>query len=476
MSKHDQFSAPVKASVWFTVSNILIRGISFLTLPVFSRILSTDEYGMLSVYQSWVSIFTIFCTLTIWGGVFNVVIVKHLEELSKIVSSFQGLATTITGLFFIVSLVLINPVSNILGMSPFLIVCMYLDIFAQIPFALWSGIQRYFYKYRLLVTISVILAVLNPLLGYLAVTHSIHRTEAKIGANLLLNLGLGLFLFFLNQVKGKTYYSRQYWKYGFLFNIVLVPHYISLQILSQSDRLMINKICGSSDAGIYSVAYTFAMLLGVFTSAINSSFTPWLYKNIRERKYTNISKITNAIVLAVAILSLGLICVIPDVFRWMLPKAYYPAIWVIPPVVVASFFMFLYPLFGAVEFYYEENQYITIASIAGAIINILLNYIFIHIFGFIAAAYTTLLCYILFSVAHYFFMKKVLKKNAITSKIYDIRYLFFISLGVIILMTVITILYSNTVLRWIFIFIILFIALYNRKNVLKMINILRTTQ
>ncbi|MCI8557261.1 MAG: oligosaccharide flippase family protein [Lachnospiraceae bacterium] len=472
IQEYQQLSAPVKASFWFTLSNVLVKGVSFITLPIFSRILTPEEYGQVSVYSSWLSIFTIFCTLTIWGGVFNVAVVKYSEKMNNVVSAFQGMATTITVAFFIVTLIFIGPISNLLGMSKILTVCMYLDILAQTPFALWSSVQRYFYKYKALVILSIVLAVINPLIGFAAVTHTELRAEAKIITGLILNIILGVWLFVVNQRKGKSFFNFKYWKYGFVFNIVLIPHYLSLQVLSQSDRLMINNLCGSSDAGIYSVAYTFAMLLGLFTSAINSSFTPWIYKNIKAEDYTSISKISNVVVAVVATLSLSLICIIPDVFRWMLPEAYYSAVWVIPPVTVASYFMFLYPLFGAIEFYYEENRYITAASIIGAIINIGLNYIFIRLFGYIAAAYTTLFCYILFSLAHYCFMRKVLKKNNLKINLYDIKTLFFLSLSTIVLMVIITILYNSTLLRWSFIVLLILSGFVQRKKVLNVVNVL----
>ena len=64
-------------------------------------------------------------------------------------------------------------------------------------------------------------------------------------------------------------------------------------------------------------------------------------------------------------------------------------------------------------FYFEKNKAIMFASIVSAIMNVILNGIFIKKYGFVAAGYTTLICYFLYSVFHYYFMKKICKEENI---------------------------------------------------------------
>lgn len=85
-----------------------------------------------------------------------------------------------------------------------------------------------------------------------------------------------------------------------------------------------------------------------------------------------------------------------------------------------------------IEFFFKENKFITAASVIGAITNIILNYIFMQIFGYFAAGYTTLLCYILFSVSHYAFMRKVCKKHIDGDMVYDSKTIFIMSIVFII--------------------------------------------
>ncbi|MBQ9206495.1 MAG: oligosaccharide flippase family protein [Treponema sp.] len=463
--KYKNVSAPVKASFWFIVSNVMLRGISFITLPIFSRLMSTSQYGLLSVYHSWLSIFTIFCTLTIWGGVFNVVMTKKSEEKDRYIAAFQGLATTITVMFLLFFVVFGDYVSSFFGISKFLLILIFINILSLTPFYLWSANQRFEYRYKALILLTVVTSILNPLIGYYAVINTDYKAEARILAEIAINILIGIFFFSLNIKKGHVFFNKEIWKYGFYFNVVLIPHYLSLQVLSQSDRLMINNFCGSSDAGIYSVAYSFAMLLTLITGGLDSSVTPYIYRNLKENTLETLKKNITFLILGIALVALCVTCVIPDFFRLMLPEAYYPAIWVIPPVIAAVFFMFLYPLFCSIEYYFEELKYASVSTFITAIVNIILNFVFIKIFGFIAAAYTTLFCYIALTIFHLVAMKVVLKKNNNGVGVYNLHAIGIISTIFTLCILGITILYINTFIRWTIVSVALIGVLILRKRI-----------
>lgn len=464
---------PTKASIWFIISNVLLKGISFFTLPIFSHLLSTSEYGIVSVYNSWVSTISIITTLTIWGGVFNVGMVKYSDDYHRMISSFQGLATSVTIFVGVLSFLFLNQISTIIGLPKILTICIFFEILAQIPFNIWSTEQRYKFEYRSLIIVTCIIALLSPLVGVFMVISTPYKAEARIISNLIVSLVIGLILFIHNQRLGKAFFNKIYWKFGFKFNIVLVPHYLSTQILNQADRIMINLMCGSSEAGIYSVAYNFALLLSLITNGVNSSLTPYIYQSIKEENTKELKRVTTSIVLLISVISAVFICFVPDLFMLLLPSSYLPALKVIPPVTVGAFFIFLYPLFGSIEFYYEETKYVTYASVIGAGMNVVLNYVFIKIFGFIAAAYTTLICYLGFSIFHYLFMIKVLKKHNKENNIYNIRYIGIISICLILFSIIMDILYDYTIFRWSIILMAIFIICIKRKKIFVLFRELR---
>lgn len=465
LDKYHQMPKTLKAALWFTVSNILLKGISFITLPIFTRLMTPNEYGILSLYQSWVLIVSIVITLNVWTGGFNVGIAKNPDIKEKFASAAQGLGMTISFFFLTITLLFINPISDFFGLSKVITLSVLLNVIFIVPVNTWLQKKRYDFSYKEVVLVSVLTAVINPLLGYFLVVNTIYKADARIFSILIVEIIFGLILFILNQKKGLKFYDKQIWKYIFCFNIALIPHYLSYQILNQSDRIMIAKMCSNADAAVYSIAYSFSMLMVLITSAVESVITPLTFRKLKEEKTTDLKRIVNFAIILIAFCCILLMCAIPDVFKFLLPKSYYEALYVVPILTLATFFQFMYPLFSNIELFYERKKYIAFASCFGAVLNITLNFIFIGLYGYKAAAYTTLLCYIVFCVLHYIFMNKILNDNK-RNRIYDIKFIMIVSLILLICTFIILKLYSISLIRYIIIMLIIISAILNKNKLI----------
>ena len=125
------------------------------------------------------------------------------------------------------------------------------------------------------------------------------------------------------------------------------------------------------------------------------------------------------------------------------------SVWIVPPVSCSVFFIFLYSLFSNIELYYENSKNIMKASILTSILNLILNFVFIKFFGYVAAAYTTLVCYIFLSLLHYIYMKKVLKEENVKEHPYNLEAILIISFIIIGYSILITFTYSKSwILRY----------------------------
>ena len=148
------------------------------------------------------------------------------------------------------------------------------------------------------------------------------------------------------------------------------------------------------------------------------------------------------------------------------PESYYDAIWIIPPVAMSVYFMFLYDLFAKFSFFYENTRLIAIATGAVAVLNVILNFIFIERFGYWAAGYTTLVSYIFYAVFHYILMWYTCKKYCRDEQPYSVKKILcisgvFVSIGFFLLF-----LYRTIVLRYILILAIVFMIFIRRKVIL----------
>lgn len=465
INKYKRLNAPAKAALWFTVSNILQKGISFITTPVFTRIMTTEQYGVYSVYQSWYSIVIIFATLNLYSGVYNNGMTKFPDDRGRFTSSLQGLSTVITVGLFIIYLCGRKFWENLFGLTSIYILSMFLEILVIPGYNFWSAGQRYDYKYRRQIIVAISITLIVPITGILAVLSTTYKAEARVVSMVFVHAIIAGFFYIYNFVKGKQFFNKSYWKFALSFNIPLIPHYLSQTVLNQADRIMISNIVGNSEAAIYSVAYTVSMMMTIVTNAINNSFVPYTYKSLKQKNISGVRKNSNFLVLVIFIACIMAMSFGPEIIRIVASPDYYEARWIIPPVAASLYFMFLFPLYCNIEFYYEETKCIMVASCIAAFVNVGLNYFAINAFGYIAAAYTTLICYILLAISHYVIHLWVLKKYGFTEKIYNTRFFVVLSTILLIVMVVMTIFYNYYVFRYSIIAVILMVAFAFKKMI-----------
>lgn len=467
--KYSAMSLQVKATFWYTICNILQKGISLIAVPVYTRIMTTEQYGAYSVFLSWLEIFEIVATFRLsWGG-YTVGLTKYDDDRDGYTSSMECLEISITSIVFIVYLLLHEWIDRFTGMSFDLSLLMFALLYAMPVISFWTARQRVEYRYIMAVVVTLTSSLLIPIIGIWAALQIPNKEYAIIGARVAVQGVIALVLLILSLRKRFVFYQKEYWNRAFRFNVPLLPYYLSTVLLHSSDRIVIKSLVGQAQAGIYSVAYSAAMVMQLFNTAINASMQPWLFKRMKEKQYQGIGKIINSSLMIVGGLNLLLIAFAPEAIAVLAPTDYHEAIWVVPPLAASVFVMFFYQHFVNIEFYYEESKITAVASIGAAVLNIFLNYKLIPVAGYLAAGYTTLFSYLLFAFVHYFFMDKVCKRNHCPKDIVDIHGMIRILVLFMIISGILTFGYWINVLRYVVIAIILTIAVWKRNDVIKLL-------
>ncbi|WP_423799413.1 lipopolysaccharide biosynthesis protein [Neobacillus sp. SAB-20_R2A] len=464
---YNKMSKPVKASVWFMVGSFLQKGISFLTIPIFTRLLSTEEYGIVSVYTAWSSILVIFATLNLSGGVYNRGLLKYEEN--KFTASLQGLSTVFAISLLLIYLLFHNSFYEFTKLSHTLMLTMLICFIFLPGINFWYVGQRFKFEYKNVITVTIFSTILTTVVTIAAVYFSENRGFMNILAMTIMPALIAVPFYLKNFLKGKKFFDKEIWKYALVFNLPLVPHYLSNLVLSQSDRIMINNLAGSNYAAIYSVAYSVAMIMIILCDSINASLTPWRYQKLEQKEYKEIGDASQKTLILIGSIIVLFNIFAPEIIRLFTPPSYHEAIWVIPPIILSVYFIFLYSFFSNVEFYFMKTKFMMLASVAAAALNILLNYIFIPIYGYLAAGYTTLFCYVIFTIAHFGFMKKVCKENIGNSQIYDMKKILLITLTICFLTAASTLLYNLIMVKFILLAIILILIVVMRNKITNVI-------
>lgn len=464
-TKYQKTPVQVRASFWFLICAFLQKGISMITTPIFTRLLNTVEYGQFNVFNSWLGIVTVLVSLNLSAGVCSQGLVKFGDRKFVFASALQGLTFTLCAAWTVVYLVFSRYINRLLDLNTVQMLAMLLMIWLTAVFGIWSNTQRVDYKYRLLVLITILVSIAKPGLSIILIRISDDKVTARILGLMLVEL-IGYSSLFVFQIKkGRTFFSGEFWRYAIKFNIPLIPHYLSQIVLNSSDRIMISKLVGDSEAGIYSLAYSLSLIMTLFNTALMQTLSPWIYKKIKNKRISEIKNVAYSALIMIAVLNLLLIILAPEVVKIFAPASYYDAIWVIPPVAMSVFFMFGYDLFARFEFYYEKTRLVMAASTTGAILNIILNYIFISLYGYIAAGYTSLVCFVVYAVAHYVMMNKVCDECAEGERPYSLKVLFFITIPFVVLGFAFLLTYKMPFIRYGIIVVIAFVVAIKRNTI-----------
>ncbi len=407
LKRYRALTPQVRASLWFLFCSVMQKGISVITAPIFTRLLTTEEYGRYNVFNSWLSVVSVFVTLNLTAGVYVMGLAKFREEAQIYSSSMQGLSLTMCSVWTVIYLLSSSFWNSLFQLTTVQMLCMFVMMWATHAFSFWMTEQRYKFRYRALVSVTLVASVLKPVVGILLVMHSEDKVTARIFGLAIVEMTCYSWFFLIQMKRGKVFCSKKYWKYAVLFNLPLVPHYLSNVVLGSSDRVMIQRLVGESAAGIYSLAYSLGLLMNMVNDALNKTMNPWIYQRIREGEVTRVHKVVYPSIACVGAVNLLLIAIAPEVVAVFAPPQYSEAVYAIVPVAITGVFDYAFLCLAPFEFYFEKRVWTTEATVLAAVLNLGLNFALIPTLGYVAAGYTTLACSVIKVLMHVRFVRKV---------------------------------------------------------------------
>lgn len=474
INTYGSLSTVAKATLWFTFCGIMQKGVSLLTTPIFTRLLTTEQYGQYTLYNSWLSIFTIFCTFRLDKAVFNKGMSKYPNERPSFAASMQVATNILTVGLFIIYLFCHTWVNELTGLSTFITCALFVELFFHPAFNFYNLIKRYEYRYVYVVAVTLSYVVANAVLGVVAVliADGSYKGDARILSNICVAIIFGLILYVYNFFRAHFKIDFKHIKFAVKFNLPLIPHYFSTYILDQSDKLMIAWICDQGKVGIYGVAYNIGLLLKIVTDSIHSAFTPWQYEKMRKGEINEIETVFFPMQCIIALLLLLFMAFAPEVVYILADERYREAVYAIPPVCSSILFISAYGIYSNAEFYFDANKFSSLMTFIGAGLNVVLNFIFIHLFGYIVAAYTTLFCYTVFAYAHFIYANRIIK-NKSGKRGFAISKLIGLTLIIYAGAICMSILYQFMIARYSVIAILISLSVVKRKDIYKALSVLK---
>ena len=417
-----------KAGAWYVVSQLIIRGLTFLTTPIFTRLLTTDEYGAVRVFDSWMDMLLPVFGLCIYQNMSRAKL-DYEEDYYEYHSSVQALILLFCAVLAALMLAFRRTAESLLSMNTVMLVIMLCFLPMNSVIATYQNREKQLLHYRSNVMVMALVAVPATLISIAAVWY--FRGDPAVGSladvrilsfyipQIIVGIVISVMVF----VRGGFTVRLSHWRYALKYSLPLIPHLLSMYVLSQCDKLMIKRMCGDSLAAIFSLAVTLQYVLYVVIDAVEGSWVPWLFEKLNERDAdeasrrqihnTEIKKPFMLMIFAACGLALLLQLAAPELIMVLGGKPYAEARYIVAPLLMCTLFAFCSRLFVSIEKYNKKTMLTAVCTVIVAAINIPLNYIFIKRFGYIAAAYTTAFCYMLLLLVHAAVVRLIIKEDCV---------------------------------------------------------------
>ena len=394
-----------------SIGKICTQLITFLLLPVYTAVLSNEEYGVVDLLNTLTSLLLPIVTLQIEQGIFRYLIDCRENNEKQI-----KLITTIIRFMIIQSIVCIVI---FLCVSPFihneykyfLMANLLMGIFSSLLLQICRGLgDNATYAIG-----SFITGAFTVVLNVIFIVAFRWGAYGMLGATAISNFICSVYIFLKRKIykyiKPKQF-DKKILKEIIKYSVPLIPNMISWWIVSASDRTIISAVIGIAQNGIYSAANKFSGVFTTLYSVFNLTWTESASININsEDRDEFFSKILDFVIRFFGCLCLGTIAVMPFAFNILINEKFAEAYYQIPILILGSVFNILVSFVGSIYVAKKLTKEIAKTSIIAAVINIFVNIVLIKSIGLYAASISTVIAYALMFIYRWIDVKKYVKFN-----------------------------------------------------------------
>lgn len=393
-----------RASAYYVAANIIGQGVVLLSSSVFTRLMSQEDYGLVSTYSTWVLVINTFICLNLFITVRNAYI-DFKEDYDRYNSSVLLLAlisgVLITGLIMAGCMVFRVDFS----IEEILFACMQSIALNVVNYMLAAQSMKNQYKQRVLLMIlpnwgHTILSIIF----ILVFTQNMYM--AKIAGNAFGMLIFGGICIAVFIRKSALEMIPRYWKYALKISVPSIFNTLSDLMLIECDRLMLTFMVGAVETAEYSIVYNAGSVIVAIYQAVNGAWIPWFFKKVSQNDSVSTKKYQTYYMLAFTVFACGMMTIMPELIKILAPENYWRGICYAGPIVTASYLIFLYAFFTCYLTYQKRTGVIARNTIIVAVLNLILNYIWIPRYKSVGAVMATVTCYLMLFFLHYFTLGK----------------------------------------------------------------------
>ena len=445
----------VKTSFWYTISMFLTRGIGFITTPVFTRLMTKEQYGDFAVYASWQSILLTICSLELEGTINRARFdYPERKDFQSYISSALVLTSVVTGAIFALYMFFPHIFDRFFLIDRKYMYVMFAYLFANPAARVFQTTQRIEYRYKLSSAISISVALLSPLLGVACIL--LMKNDPLYGRILgqffpYILYGVVFYIYYLSNSRK---ISVSNWSYALRLGLPLVFSYLCNSIMLSSDTIVAKHLCAAEQVSYLSVAHSTSHVVTILVSTLNLAWAPWFYDLLKIKDYKEIKKVFKVYLWGMVGITFALLLIGPEVIQVLGGAAYKESLYTLPAYALSGVFTVLISQIVNLEVYHKKPEYAAVLTGIVAALNIVLDIIGVKLWGYRAVCYATVLCQVLLIVLHYIVAQRMGIQNTLSVKTLIASLCF-----TLLLIPISLLLYQSNTVRYTFIVVIIVVAL-----------------
>ncbi|HNE50425.1 MAG TPA: oligosaccharide flippase family protein [Chitinophagales bacterium] len=386
----------------YLLSLALTQVITVLSIPVFTKLLAPDDFGVYEVYNNTIRFLSVLISLNLYAGFYRYYFEQKLNK-----QPLMQFLLRMSFFSFIIGVVLLLVFKNILLKT----VNLPGDVFIWIPIGIFSTIiLNFFVTYNNAQQLSIRTGVWQLIMQFLRVGASIlfiwyfsknylGRIAGEYTAMLLVSVLL-LLLYFRKYIGFSEVLPNklEIIKYATAF----IPIGLSSYIISYIDLVLINNIQGNAASGVYSYAYKFAVIYSGFSQSFVTANRPTLFNLLKENKNEEVVEQIRSMFKLITVLASIFIFFGGDAGCILSFKPEFnEALHLLPILIMGYVLSDIAEIYNFFLYYSKKVKLFYISFLTTAIVNFILNLLLIPKYGYQVAAYTTLASYtVLFSATY----------------------------------------------------------------------------
>jgi O-antigen/teichoic acid export membrane protein len=407
-------SSLLRSSGIYTLTNMLNSAIPFLMMPVLTRFMSPEDYGIVAMFTVIIGFLVPIVGINMNGAISR----QYYERETIDFRVYLGNAFILLALNFIIIACIVwllaEPISLITSFPKewlwaVLLVASF-QVITQITLVIWQ-VQVKPISYGVF---QILQTLLNVGLTLYLVVLARQGWEGRIEGQTIAFIVFGIIGFFLLLKNGwiKFDYNASYMKHILKFGIPLIPHTIGAFVITMMDRVFITNMVGVAETGIYTVGYQIGMIIGILQDSFNKAWVPWFFERLKrdnEEEKRKIVKITYLYFIVILLIALILSLLAPALLSFFVGEEFKESSSFVIWIAFGFAFNGMYKMVTNYIFYLQQTRYLMYLTFLTAILNTLLNYIFIKYYGAVGAAIATTISFFIIFIFTWILSSKIYK-------------------------------------------------------------------